>query len=104
MIEALGISFVCRISMASVVCGSGDIGLSMPGRLEERSVKNGCSTSLIGDSNAFGIAGTGGTISLSSLPPFVSSLGFGVGSLDEDPLCENLLGTPGIAFIFCVEL
>ena len=95
---------MCRASTTFVVCGTGDIGLSIPGKLDDRAEKNGCSTSLIGDSNALGMAGTGGTISLSSLPLPVSTLGFGVGNRDEEPVCENLLGIAGIAFIFCVEL
>jgi hypothetical protein len=86
------------------VCGAGDIGLSMPGKLDDRAEKKGCSISLIGDSKALGIAGTGGTISLSSFPPLVSILGFGVGNLDEEPFCENLLGIAGTVFMFCVEL
>lgn len=58
------------------------------------------SISLIGDSYAFGIAGTGGTISLSSLPTLVSSLGFGVGNRDEEDDCENLFGIAGTALMF----
>jgi hypothetical protein len=100
MLGGLGVSIVCMISATLV----GDIGLSMPGRLDDRAEKNGCSNSLIGDSNALGMAGTGGTISLSSLTPLVSSLGFGVGSLDEEPFWENRFGIAGTAFIFCVEL
>jgi hypothetical protein len=83
-----------------VGCGRGDIGDSIPGKLDERAEKNGCSSSLSGELYACGIAGTGGTTSLSSLPPFVSILGLGVGSLDEEAFCENLFGMAGTAFIF----
>lgn len=41
-----------------------------------------------GDSNAFGIAGTGGTSSSSSLPAELCTfLGLGVGSLDVEGFC-----------------
>lgn len=93
-----------KASAAVMICGIGDIGDSIPGKLEDRAEKNGCSSSLNGELYACGIAGTGGTISLSSLPLFVSSLGLGVGNLDEEAFCENLFGMAGTAFMFCVEL
>lgn len=60
------------------------------GMLDFRLLKNGCSAGeSLGDSYAFGIAGTGGTSSSSSLFPveLCTFLGFGVGSLDEDGGC-----------------
>ena len=48
--------------------------------------KGGC-ISPLGDSYAFGIAGTGGTTSSSTIAAF-SPLDFGVGSLDVEKLCD----------------
>lgn len=89
--DALGARGVSRIFMASakvVISGLAEMGVSTGGRLEDLAEKNGCSSSLPGDSYAFGIAGTGGTaISVLLLLP-MSRRGFGVGSRDELGFCE----------------
>lgn len=62
------------------------------GRLDLRCVKNGTSVSYLGDSYALGIAGTGGTSSVSPvLPPLAPSFrGLGVGNLEVEADCGSL--------------
>lgn len=69
-------------------------------KLDLRDVgKNGCSISPLGDSNAFGIAGTGGTSS-SSVTTTCSTRGLGVGSReDEDGVCDCLVCTELAEFL-----
>lgn len=63
--------------------------------LDFRFAKNGgYSSSPFGESYAFGMAGTGGTISSSPTEP--SILFFGVGSLEVERLCE-MRAEPAVA-------
>lgn len=60
--------------------------LASKGMLDFRLLKNGCSAGeSLGDSYAFGIAGTGGTSSSSLFAAELCTfLGLGVGSLDDE--------------------
>lgn len=81
-----------------VACGLAEIGVSTGGRPDDLAEKNGCSASLRGDSYALGIAGTGGTSSL-SVALAASDGGFGVGSLEDD----GPAGSGGTTVELCAE-
>ena len=77
---------VCVDCPDSVSAGLSRAAASVVNKLEDLAEKNGCSTSLWGDSKAFGIAGTGGTSSLRPPNGKLSRRGFGVVNLEVDAL------------------
>lgn len=96
--RSLGVSSVAMASTSDSTVGLPLIGVSTCGKLEERAEKNGCSISLRGDSNALGIAGTGGTSSF-PLEVVVSSRGFGVGRRDDEMTPGGSRGSGPVEFL-----
>lgn len=61
------------------------------GRLDLRDAKKGWSISVLGDSYAFGIAGTGGTPSSAPIGK-LSCRVLSIGSLEADMVCDMRIG------------